>query len=305
MPPHGARSSISDIGNKQKRAEVLTRQRSEKAKAAKAAKAKRKRAEAELGSAAPAKQVPSTLDSSRSLDDTVVAPGDEEVAADEAQDEFADIFSGSAAPKIMVTTGKRPSGKMFPLIGALLSMLPRAFYYRRRHFALAKISGWAAEKGFTHLIVLVEKAKETHTMLVCKLPLGPTCCFKFSSPLLGSAIPGHGNASEHAPEIILNNFTTRLGRRFGRLLGSLFPHQPQFEGRQVVTVHNQRDYIFFRRHRYIFKEDGSGVKMQELGPRFTLKPRWLLAGTFDPKHGDYEYMHKRGEMDVTRKHFHL
>jgi hypothetical protein len=40
----------------------------------------------------------------------------------------------------------------------------------------------------------------------------------------GSAIPGHGRPTVHIPELILNNFTTRLGRRSGRFLGSLFPH---------------------------------------------------------------------------------
>ncbi|QSS65951.1 RNA processing factor [Histoplasma capsulatum] len=38
------------------------------------------------------------------------------------------------------------------------------------------------------------------------------------------------------------------------LFRSLFPPQPELEGRQVVTLHNQRDYIFVRRHRYVFRE---------------------------------------------------
>ena len=40
----------------------------------------------------------------------------------------------------------------------------------------------------------------------------------------GSKIPGHGKPTSHIPELILNNFGTRLGRRTGRFLGSLFPH---------------------------------------------------------------------------------
>lgn len=56
--------------------------------------------------------------------------------------------------------------------------------------------------------------------------------------------------TEHVPEVILNNFTTRLGHSIGRMFASLFPHDPQFIGRQVATFHNQRDYIFFRFHRW-------------------------------------------------------
>ena len=30
-----------------------------------------------------------------------------------------------------------------------------------------------------------------------------------------------------------------------------FPQLPEFQGRQVVTLHNQRDFLFFRRHRCV------------------------------------------------------
>ena len=57
-------------------------------------------------------------------------------------------------------------------------------------------------------------------------------------------------------------------------------------------MHNQRDFIFFRHHRYIFEEKGEGSKkrviarLQELGPRFTLKVKGLQLGTFDTMHGE-------------------
>jgi len=48
-------------------------------------------------------------------------------------------------------------------------------------------------------------------------------------------IRGHGTPTGHRPELILNNFNTRLGHRMGRMLACLFPYDPQFKGRQVVT----------------------------------------------------------------------
>ena len=111
------------------------------------------------------------------------------------------------------------------------------------------------------------------------------------------------------------------------MLGSLFSHDAEFQGRQVVTFHNQRDYIFVRHHRYIFEEkkkkakkkkaeekepqkplglkDRVKARLQELGPRFTLKLRWLQEGTFDPQFGEYEWIHKQKEMVMTRHRFHL
>ena len=56
--------------------------------------------------------------------------------------------------------------------------------------------------------------------------------------------------SSHRPEVILNNFNTRLGHSVGRMLASLFNADPNYSGRRVVTFHNQRDFIFFRQHRY-------------------------------------------------------
>ncbi len=125
--------------------------------------------------------------------------------------------------------------------------------------------------------------------------------------------------TEHSPEVILNNFSTRLGHSIGRMFAALFPQDPQFVGRQVATFHNQRDFIFFRFHRwavaswiisvtlilnlgsqinysldlwrYIFKNEKK-VGIQELGPRFTLKLRSLQKGTFDSKFGEYEWVLK-------------
>lgn len=88
-------------------------------------------------------------------------------------------------------------------------------------------------------------------------------------------------------------------------LHTSLPQNPEFRGRQVATFHNQRDFLFFRRHRYVFSEDGKRATLQELGPRFTLKMKWLLAGHFDTKGGEYEWFHKRHEMDTSRRKFHL
>lgn len=95
-------------------------------------------------------------------------------------------------------------------------------------------------------------------MIVSHLVNGPTALFKVMSFVPHEDIKGVGEVTAHNPELILNNFTTRLGRRFGRFFGSMYPcrtcitrvfssiAQPQFDGRRVVTFHNQRDYIFVR-----------------------------------------------------------
>ena len=166
--------------------------------------------------------------------------------------------------------------------------------------------------------------------MVINLPNGPTAHFKLSSLLLSKEIPNHASFTFQKPEIIMNNFNTRLGHTIGRFLASMFPINPQFHGRRVVTFHNQRDFIFFRHHRYIFdhlesektnkkiNKTNSKVRLQEIGPRFCLKLRSLQHGTFDPASGEYEWLHKvfllffiiliqneKSEMDTSRRRFFL
>ena len=330
----------SQIKNKFKRVEVYHKQKAAQQKEKLERRRKRKREEAEAveqGLEAPPKKLPRTLESVREIDDTFVDPEDDEVAGDEATDEFADYFAQKKSPKLIITTKRRPTSGVFPVIKELLRMIPNSFYYKRGvyayhesllfsayvsfaassvpcyrllqnrvagRFELKQICRYASNREFTHLIVLGEKAKKVNSMLVVHLPSGPTAFFRLTNLRLSDEIRGRGVQSRHLPEIILNNFNTRLGHRVGRMVGSLFPHNPQFRGRRVVTFHNQRDFIFLRQHRYEFAEEGKRAKLQELGPRFTLKMRWLLSGTFDTKMGEYEWFHRRHEMDLKRK-FHL
>ena len=91
----------------------------------------------------------------------------------------------------------------------------------------------AGEKGFTHLIVVGEHDKKVNSCYFCSdimysliishLPTGPTAMFNVMSFIPHEDIADVGEVTRHNPEIILNNFTTRLGRRFGRFLGSMYP----------------------------------------------------------------------------------
>lgn len=212
--------------------------------------------------------------------------------------------------------------------------LPCAEYYKRQSFPLKKIVKFASNRDYSDVVVFNEDRKSINGMLLVHLPDGPTARFKLSNLVLGRDIKGHGRATSHRPELILNRFDTRLGRRVGRMLASLFHQDPHFKGRRAVTFHNQRDFVFFRHHRYVFEEketrvaaaaaakskaggkggDGGGApkkqkvvqaRLQELGPRFTLKLLSLQKGTFDSGGGEFEWVHNRKEMDTSRRRFHL
>ncbi|AAW42269.1 conserved hypothetical protein [Cryptococcus deneoformans JEC21] len=183
-------------------------------------------------------------------------------------------------PRILITTSPSPCKQTYQFCDDLKNVFPGGEFFKRpkgRGFEIGRVSRWASKRGYRALIVVNEDHKIPNAITLINLPSGPTAYFKLSSITLSSNIYGHARPTPHSPELILNNFTTLLGNSVGRLFGSLFPPQPQFRGRQVVTLHNQRDFLFFRRHRYMFPS-ATSAKLQEIGPRFTLKLRWLRKG---------------------------
>ncbi|PRW33197.1 Ribosome production factor 1 [Chlorella sorokiniana] len=309
----------SFIKNKIVRSEKYNKLRHEakrdKKKARKARQKEEARAE-ELGIEPPPKAVPKTIENQRVKDETMVQPDDAEVAADEDQDEFAEHFKRVRPPHVLITTSYKVTGIMYKFISELLEVLPCATYYKRQGYPLKKIVEYAKNREFTDLMVFNEDRKQINGLLLVHLPDGPTAQFRLSNLVLSADIKNHGRATSHRPELVLNNFDTRLGHRVGRMFASLFHQDPTFKGRRVVTFHNQRDFIFFRHHRYIFeekekKEKGKKEKtkvvkarLQEIGPRFTLKLQSLQKGTFDSKGGEFEWVHKP-ETETTRKKMQL
>lgn len=275
----------------------------DKKKEKRAARRERKRMVDELGDDAPKPKAQKTLENTREVDETIVESDDDEVAADQETDELSSYFDGKT-PKVIVTTSDKPVGDTFKFAEALINIIPSGEFIPRKGVDLKKIIKGAIERDYTDIIVVNEDRKQPNGLLVIHLPEGPTAHFKLSSIKYSKDIKNHGRQTAHHPEIVLNNFHTRLGHQVGRMINALFPQQPQFTGRSVATFHNQRDFIFFRFHRYMFKNT-ERVGLQELGPRFTLKLRSLQKGTFDSKFGEYEWVMKRGEMDTSRRKFHL
>jgi ribosome production factor 1 len=216
---------------------------------------------------------------------------------------FPTLFSDipPPTPKILLTTSLNST--LHAEAHLLCTLFPNSHYVPRsshrygHKFSLREISKFAANREYTSVIMLREDSKKPTGLTIVHLPDGPTCHFSIANWMEGKKLPGHGNPTNHYPELILNNFRTPLGLLSARIFLTLFPPQPELQGRQVVTLHNQRDYIFLRRHRYVFRDkketeksvvgvDGKPVEgvegiragLQELGPRFTLKLRRVDKG---------------------------
>eukprot|EP00747_Dinoflagellata_sp_TGD_P186263 gnl/TRDRNA2_/TRDRNA2_43198_c0_seq1.p2 gnl/TRDRNA2_/TRDRNA2_43198_c0~~gnl/TRDRNA2_/TRDRNA2_43198_c0_seq1.p2 ORF type:complete len:337 (-),score=77.79 gnl/TRDRNA2_/TRDRNA2_43198_c0_seq1:184-1194(-) len=293
--------SFSHIKNKHKRSRMVALAKREQKK--QKSKVRRAKREAVARGEEVVQGETRTIEKMREPDETIVPEDDDEVEGDEAFDEFEKYFNQGKTPRVLITTQQHPSGKMFNLLKELACVIPNCAYHPRKDYSFKQICSFASKRDFTDIMLFHEKAKVVQGVYLCHLPNGPTAYFRLTRLKLGQEMKGGAtcNAS-HNPELILNNFTTRLGRRIGRQLAAIFPQAPDFKGRRTVTFHNQRDFIFFRHYRYIFKKDGTKVGLKEIGPRFTLKLRYLQHGTFNAKQGEYEYIW-RPDSQVSRKRF--
>lgn len=254
------------------------------------------------------KQIPRTVENTRIIDETVVDPNNEEVKLDLKNDELEEHWDPNNVknPKVLITTSDNPHTRTIQLCRELKSILPKSQFRFRNRSAIKKIIRGCIEREFTDLIVINENRREPNGLLLVHLPNGPTAKFRISSVKLTDQIPHPCKPPTYnRPELILNNFSTRLGHTIGRMFACLFPKLPKFKCQTVCTFHNQRDYIFFRYHKYNVDDKKADVSLRECGPQMTLKLMSLQSGTFDPQHGEYEWMLKRHEMQTSRKRFYL
>jgi ribosome production factor 1 len=321
------------LTDRQRRQQAVDDMRSEKKK--NRSKIRRERREAmERGEVVEVPKPITTEDKRHG--DVAANKQDPELQADEALDEI----SKTDDTKVMVIcASEHPGERTYRFMQELCFTLPNAQYFKRKTFPLKKIASFAVNRKFTNMIVIQEKSQQPDSMFLVTLPEGPTAYYKISGLRLGSemkhSVPCN---AEHKPEVLVTNFKTRLGLRVGRQLESLFPEVGDDVGRRTIVFHNQRDFIFFRHYRYIFRnvsmkgneenemetqapeekdifdpdrrdsedeDEDTGPKppscqLKEIGPRMTLRLRSLqLTGLFDKQNAEYEYMW-RPDTNVSR-----
>jgi len=296
---------LNNMKNKNKRKELVFLRNSMKNKIKGKLRRKSQKIREELGDEAPAINIPQTIETLREKDDNAVdLENDDEIHEENKNDEYSSYFNKEYDPQVLITTSIKHTGSIFKFVKELKDVIPNSYFYYRKQYNLKDIVESAKEKGFTDIIVVYERLRKPYRMVITHLPDGPTVEFKLSNVIYSEQIYNNAKSTNHHPEIILKNFSTKTGYRLSRVFNALFPHTPEYKGREVVTFHNQRDFIFFRHHRFIFTEDFERVKLQEIGPRFTARLLSIQKGTFDREFGEYEYVYK-DKMGVRRRKFNL
>ena len=215
-----------------------------------------------LGEDAPPKLVPKTIESMREHDETTVnnnqsvsgsagAAGevDEETLWDISNDEYRLYFEKSYEPKVLITSTDNPHSRTIAFMKELSRIIPNSEPRWRRNTSIKKMVKQCESAGFTDVIIVNEDNRIPNGMVISHLPEGPTAHFKLSNVKICREVKKDWRKiTAQRPEVILNNFTTRLGHAVGRMLAAIFHYDPEYRGKRCVTFHNQRDYIFFRHH---------------------------------------------------------
>ncbi|NXP42847.1 IMP4 protein, partial [Leiothrix lutea] len=176
-------------------------------------------------------------------------------------------WAGLEPPKVMVTTSRDPSARL-------------------RLFAKVGVAGFGCGPGWVGLGVgvvwhgcdsEVSVARFGPTppdgLTVSHLPHGPTAHFTLSGAVLRQEVGGLGGAPLAAPHLLLLRLDS-----VGTILKHLFP-VPRPDSRRVVTFANEDDVILVRNH--VYRRRGRTVELEEVGPRFQLRPYLIRLGTLE------------------------
>jgi rRNA maturation protein Rpf1 len=178
---------------------------------------------------------------------------------------------GKICKKIGIITTKNPSKKILLIIKNFLYFIPDSVFFKRKKLNLIQILCYFKLNSFENFLFIKEEKKKGSLLLWhVNLKFKLSIFYQIFDFLPIENINNIFYSSKNKPEIILKNFSGNRGKAVAFMLRSLFPVHPNFKSRQVVSLVFYKKYIIFRFFRYIFSVSGKDVKLQNIGPRFTL-----------------------------------
>jgi U3 small nucleolar ribonucleoprotein protein IMP4 len=206
-------------------------------------------------------------------------------------------------PKILVTTSRSPSQRLTQFLKEMRLIFPNSVRVNRGNTVIKELVKTCQENEFSDLIILHENRGVPDGMIVSHMPFGPTVYFGLFNVLLRHDIEEEiDTVSEAYPHLIFDGFESRLGNRIAEIWKNLFP-VPKLDSQRIITLKNNDDYISFRHH--TFKKNKSNnskdnIELDEVGPRFEMRPYQILLGTIDMPDANKEWV-LRPYMNTSRK----
>lgn len=213
-------------------------------------------------------------------------------------DEYAN--AGAKDPKILITTSRDPSSRLQMFSKEMRLIFPNSQRINRGNYVTKDIVDACKSNEVTDLIILHETRGQPDSMVVCHFPYGPTAYFTLHNVVLRHDIPDKKTVSEQYPHLIFDNFNSKLGARISSILKYLFP-VPKDESKRTMTFSNRDDFISFRHH--VFSKSGKQVELDEIGPRFEMKPYEVRLGTVEIAEADVEWVYRPYHNTSSKREF--
>mmetsp|Transcript_9613 Transcript_9613/g.23820 ORF Transcript_9613/g.23820 Transcript_9613/m.23820 type:complete len:291 (+) Transcript_9613:102-974(+) len=230
------------------------------------------------------RQQESTLRSELAAEDAATAAN----GSNGADDEYCK--ANERDPKVLVTTSRDPSSRLTQFVKELKLLMPTSQRINRGAQVLPDLVELCRANDFTDLVMVHEHRGEPDGLVISHMPFGPTAYFGLTNTVMRHDIKDEdiGHVSEANPHLILENFTTPLGKRTATILKHLFP-APKDKSKRVITFANNADYVSMRHHTYEMPRGAKSVALSEVGPRFEMKLYQIKLGTIDADDADVEW----------------
>ncbi|ELP83998.1 brix domain containing protein ZK795.3, putative [Entamoeba invadens IP1] len=196
--------------------------------------------------------------------------------------------SGISDPVVFVTTSRDPSSKLKEFSKEIKLIIPNSTRLNRGNLQVKNLVETCKSHDVTDLVIVHEHRGIPDGLIVTHFPFGPTAYFGLYNVVSRHDAKTKKTLSQTAPHLIFDNLTTPLGKRFEMILKNLFP-VPKPDTKRIMTFANSKDYISFRHHVYEYNEEHQLV-LQEVGPRFELRPYQIKLGTVDMKYAENEWI---------------
>lgn len=167
-------------------------------------------------------------------------------------------------------------------------VFPNSVRINRGNNVIKELVKTCQEHEFSDLVILHENRGVPDGLIVSHMPNGPTAYFGLFNVVLRHDINEKiDNASEAYPNLIFDGFNSRVGERITEIIKGLFP-VPKIDSTRVLSFINKEDFISFRHH--TFKKNKKDVDLDEIGPRFELRPYQIILGTIDMPEATKEWV---------------
>lgn len=201
-------------------------------------------------------------------------------------------------PKILLTTSRAPSQRLMQFLKEMRIIIPNSVRVNRGSTVIKELVRVCQDNEFSDLVILHENRGTPDGIIISHMPYGPTVYFGLFNVVLRHDIQEEiDTVSEAYPHLIFDGFNSKLGSRITEILKNIFP-VPKLESPRVLTFINKEDYISFRHH--VYKKKKNDVDLDEVGPRFELRPYQIALGTIDMPDATKEWV-LRPYMNSARK----